>query len=188
MLYIGHTTLEIFMRQVTPEQPLYLNLLEEFLPGSKGIGLLRCYLLLQTTLLKEGQEASILYWRMRIDEILAPGGIPWENQYTAARKAGLSAQEAVRHFLDMQPSVGNVAEGAVLAMPRELKLVAGGTDSLTFDKASGTFRLVATAFGEDYLSQDQTQTALAKKTAGGSASWYGTAIKHRMLFPLLALS
>lgn len=103
MLYIGHTTLETFLREVTPEQPLYLNLLGELLPHKAGIDVLRCYLLLQTNLPNREQETSIVYWLMRIGEVLAPGGIPWERQHAAMRKVGLSAQAAIRNFLDAKP-------------------------------------------------------------------------------------
>lgn len=152
-MYIGHTTLEKFLSQVRPGQTLYLNLLEELLPGSAGIDSLRCYLLLQTTVPNGGTEETVLYWRMVIGELLAPGGIPWEHQHMAVRKAGLSAREAVKHLLQAQSKAENLQEGAVIAMPRELKLVAGRADYLTFDKDSGTFRPTTTEAAEDALTQ-----------------------------------
>ena len=152
-MYIGHTTLENFLSQVRTGQTLYLNLLEELLPGSAGIGSLHCYLLLQTAMPNGGSEETVLYWRMLIGELLAPGGIPWEHQHAAVRKAGLSAREAVKRLLQAQAKAENLQEGAVIAMPRELKLVAGRTDYLTFDKDSGTFKPTSTEAAKDALAQ-----------------------------------
>lgn len=140
-MFIGFTLLEKLIAQLKPEQTLYLNFLEELIPGGDGIDLLRCYLLLQADNPNGQQQETVLYWRMVIGELLAPGGAPWEHEHAAARKAGLSARSAVKRFLEGQPNAGRIEESAVIAMPRDLKLTAGTARCLSFDKTTQTYRL-----------------------------------------------
>lgn len=140
-MFIGFTLLEKLIAQLKPEQTLYLNFLEELIPGGDGIDLLRCYLLLQADNPNGQQQGTVLYWRMVIGELLAPGGSPWEHEHAAARKAGLFARSAVKRFLEGQPNAGRIEESAVIAMPRDLKLTAGTAQCLSFDKTTQTYRL-----------------------------------------------
>jgi hypothetical protein len=140
-MYIGFTLLEKLIEQISPEQMLYLNFLEDLIPSRDGIDLLRCYLLLQVGSPDGEQKDTVLYWRMTIGELLAPGGSPWEHEHTAARKAGISARFAVKRFLEGHPNAGRIEEGAVIAMPRDLKLTAGTAQCLSFDKTAHTYKL-----------------------------------------------
>lgn len=168
-MYIGHTTLETFMQHVSAQQPLYLNLLEELIPGSKGIGLIRCYLLLQTATATDQATPTVHYWRMMIGEVLAPGAIPWEQQYAALRKRGLSAHAAIKQWLTAQKTSRCIEDGAVISMPRDLRLVSGSTVLLAFDKASGLFRLATSEAGAD-MSPMQKRLNAASLAAIGSCS------------------
>jgi hypothetical protein len=141
VMFIGFTLLEKLIAQLKPEQTLYLNFLEELIPGGDGIDLLRCYLLLQADNPDGQQQETVLYWRMIIGELLAPGGSPWEHEHAAARKVGLSARLAVKRFLGGQPNIGRIEESAVIAMPRDLKLTAGTAQCLSFDRTTQTYRL-----------------------------------------------
>lgn len=140
-MLIGFTLLEKLLARLKPEQTLYLNFLEKLIPGSDGIDLLRCYPLLQADSPDGHQQDRVLYWRMIIGELLAPGGAPWEHKHAAVRKAGLSARLAVKRFLEGQPNAGRIEEGAVIAMPRDFKLTAGMASCLSFDKTTHTYRL-----------------------------------------------
>lgn len=140
-MFIGFTLLEKLIAQLKPKQTLYLNFLEELIPGGDGIDLLRCYLLLQADNPDGQQQDTVLYWKMIIGELLAPGGAPWEHEHAAARKAGISARLAVKQFLEGQPNAGRVEEGAVIAMPRDLNLTAGTAQCLSFDKTTHIYRL-----------------------------------------------
>lgn len=168
-MYIGHTTLETFMQHVSAQQPLYLNLLEELIPSTSKSGLIRCYLLLQTATPAEQSTVTVRYWRMLIGEVLAPGGIPWEQQYAALRKRGLSAHAAIRQWLAEQENIASIEDGAVIAMPRDLRLVSGSTKLLAFDKATGIFRLATSEAGAA-MSLMQKQLKSASLAAIGSGS------------------
>lgn len=140
-MYIGHTTLENFISKITPDQVLYLNFLEDLIPGRDGIDLLCYYLLLQTSSPNRYLKEPVFYWRMVIGDLLAPGGTTWEHERTAVRKARGSARIAIKRYLQEQPNAGRVKEGAVISMPRDLKLVAGRADCLAFDRATKLYRL-----------------------------------------------
>jgi len=139
-MYIGYATLEQLLAHVNSECTLHLILLEEYLPGADGIDLFRCELLAQVSI-QNGQASGVRYWRMRIGQAIAPGGEPWPQELQKIRKSGASALESIKQFLASQPHVQQIEEGSVIAMPRNLKLLAGCARCLQFDHASGAYRL-----------------------------------------------
>jgi hypothetical protein len=140
MKYIGYSKLENFVQRVDPGQLLYLILLEEIIPGTDGIDLFRSEILLQVSV-GTGSEEAVFYWRMVIGEAAAPGGVPWPEQAHKIRGAAKSALKAVKDFLAAQDNLQRFEEGALIAMPRDLKLLRGYGECLEFDKDSGTYRL-----------------------------------------------
>ena len=143
-MYIGHAKLEEFVSQLRPDRTLYLALLEQWIPGTDGIDLFGMELWLQTSVW-DGLEHNIFYWKLSVGQIIAPGGEPWPEEQTRIRVAGNSALEAVRQYLGGQPNVGTVDESAVIAMPKDLKLLNGSAHCLTFDRATQKFSLKESA-------------------------------------------
>lgn len=151
-MYIGFTLLEQLIAQISPEQPLYLNLLETLIPGQDGIDLVRSDLLLQTRHFN-GQTEDVWYWNLRIGDILAPGGAPWESEHRQLRRAACSALAAVTQFLKAQANVKEIKTEAVIAMPTNLKTVKGWAECLEVDKATKCFRLKQGAAQSSHIQE-----------------------------------
>jgi hypothetical protein len=142
-MYIGYSTLEKLLARTASAPTLYLILLDETIPGADGIDLLRCELMVQVPV-ANGAESQVFYWRMFIGQIIAPGGKPFAQELEKIKARGKSAFAAIRQYLAAQPKVQRIEEGAVIAMPRHLKLLLGHADCLAFDQASDTFHLKGT--------------------------------------------
>jgi len=85
----------------------------------------------------------VWYWSFAVGEVLAPNGQPWEAEYRKMREVGRSALDAVRQFLTRQPNVKEVEAEIVIAMPRDLKTVAGWAECLELDLTAHQYRLKA---------------------------------------------
>lgn len=139
-MYIGHTTLEKLMAKIEPCHTIYLILLDEIIPCDSGIDLFRSELMVQVPT-RDGLEPLVLYWKMAIGEAIAPGGTPFLEDLQKIKTRGKSALEAVRQYLTDRVKARVVEEGAIIAMPRNLKFLLGSAESLAFDSQSGMFRL-----------------------------------------------
>jgi hypothetical protein len=140
MIYIGYSLLEKLIARIDSCHTLYLTLLDETIPGTNGIDLFRCELMVQVPA-GNSPEPHLLYWRMLIGQAVAPGGKPFPDDFEKIKVRGKSALEAIRQYLGAQPQVRQVEEGAVIAMPRNLKLLIGCAGCLVFDPTSGIYRL-----------------------------------------------
>ena len=143
-MYIGHARLEQLLARVPSGSRVCLTLLEEWLAGADGTVLIRLELMLQGAI-QETTVTHILYWRMLIGQTLAPGGNPWPQALQRLRGSGNSAHTAIREFLTRRPHPLQIEEGAVIAMPRNLKLINGQADCLAYDEVSHLFRLRGSA-------------------------------------------
>jgi hypothetical protein len=139
-MHVGFTTLERFAARLTPDHEVFLLLQEEAVAGRGMVDLLRLDLLAQAWD-RRGAPETVLYWKLKIGTILAPGGEPWPEEYRRCEVAGKSARAAVRQFLGAQPGVGRVEDGALIATPQDLKLLSGRAECLTFDRDAGVFLL-----------------------------------------------
>jgi len=159
MMYIGFSVLEKLIAKVESCHTLYLTLLDEIIPGADGIDWFRCELMIQMPT-RDGLEPLVLYWKMTIGQALAPGGTPFPEDLEKIKTRGKSALEAVRQYLSAQAQARLIEEGAVIAMPRGLKLLRGQAHCLALDRQSGTFHL------KEGRLQGQTQAVGQKQEVG----------------------
>src|ERR1051325_3350177 len=123
-MYIGYSLLEKLIAKVEPCHTLYLILLDEIIPSTDGIDLFCCELIVQVPT-RDGLESLVLYWKMAIGQAIAPGGTPFPEDLKKIKTRGKSALNAVRQYLATQVKAKLIEEGAVIAMPRSLKLLRG---------------------------------------------------------------
>ena len=133
-LFIGYGSLEGLLDTHPADAPVFLSLNEEQgPPGQYGIALHT--LALTVSDIRDGHAR---YCRMVVGRVQAIGGEAFDTgSRERTRQRALSAYRLIEEYIITRH--GFTVESAMIAMPRDLKLLDGWADFLRYDKEADRF-------------------------------------------------
>lgn len=133
-MYVGYTTLSGLLQELTTKDLIYVGLIEESQPTQAGSWMIETII---SSPFFHDLGAVVRYCAIPMERTVCYAGEPLSEERAKLTRRAESGLEAIKSLLNNN---GLEYHPAIVSMPRDLRIMHGEADLLTYDKENNVFR------------------------------------------------
>lgn len=133
-MYVGYTKLSGLLQELTANDLIYVGLIEESYPSQAGSWMIEAIV---SSPFFHDTGAVVRYCAIPMGRTACYVGEPFPEEREKLTRRAESGLEAIKSILENK---GLQHHPAIISMPRDLRIMHGEADLLTYDKENDVFR------------------------------------------------